>query len=34
VFGRLFSKTIFENRKQYLKHLDNYFQNCFHLRRK
>jgi hypothetical protein len=33
VFGKLFSKIIFENRKQYLRCLDNYFQNSFHLKR-
>jgi len=34
VFGKLFSKTVFENIKQCLRRLDNCFQNSFHLRRK
>jgi hypothetical protein len=34
VFGKLFLKTVFENRKQYLRNLDNCFQNSFHLKNK
>jgi hypothetical protein len=34
MFGKLFFKIVFENRKQYLRRLDNCFQNNFHLRKK
>jgi hypothetical protein len=34
MFGKLSSKTVFENRKQSLRRLNNYFQNSFHLKRK
>jgi len=31
VFGKLFLKIVFENRKQWLRRLDNGFQNSFYL---